>query len=297
MHYFAMKPHAVIILGFLCFTFGRIEAQSLSPRQPCPPTPSDCIDLFLGAEIGTPLLSSWSQTATGTPSVPGSPFYALSSVGEFSPIFNGFYAGLTFAIRTQDKWMPFISFGFSRVLVNSSSFANGADQDVSSGVGGTTVLGQLQIQNIKGTVDYYENTLGLHTPPFIFKFFYISLALSTNYSLSDLNFSWDSKITNPANGVFLTTNSNQRTDTMDIAGVKRLRVGARLGLGCDINIGTQWLIQPELMLNDWFTSAVGDGAAIDASRQFTQGTSDFAFTSRSLQNLLNLRVSVLFKFY
>jgi hypothetical protein len=258
--------------------------------------PCDCQCYRLGVEVGTTLLSSWNQTETFTPPVPGSPLYLFETRNTGTAPGLGLYAGLDIDLRLGPSWRLHLRGGYAHDRVVASD--NQADVDVTTSAG-TTALGGVEQTRGHGTVDYIETSvtaewapdqaLVLGARPSVFA----GLALRSR--ASELEWEWDEEIVNPAGATFLGSVSRTRTQQLALANVGRLRYGPVLGAGLRWELAPGITLPLGIYLSYWLPKIAADETVQDASRSLTSGSvSAVRLSGRDLQNWVSIRAGIAF---
>lgn len=266
---------------------------AVASDQPC-----DCQCFRLGVEVGTTLLSSWSQEATFTPPVPGSPLYLLESRNTPAAPGLGLYAGLDLDLRMGESWRLHLRAGYAHDRVVAED--NQADVDVTTSAG-TPALGGIQQTNARGTVDYIETSILAEWAPVSATLLggqpSIFGGLALRARASELEWEWDEEIVSPAGATFLGSISRTRTQQLRLSEVGRLRVAPVLGAGIRWPLADGISLPVGLHFTYWFPKLARDETVKDASRALTSGTvSTVRLSDRDIQNWVSLRVGIAFDF-
>jgi hypothetical protein len=258
--------------------------------------PCDCQCYRLGVEVGTTLLSSWKQSETFTPPVPGSPLYLFESRNTGTAPGLGLYAGIDIDLRLGPSWRLHLRGGYAHDRVVASE--NQADVDVTTSTG-TPVLGGVQQTNARGTVDYIETSVMAEWVPASATFLggqpsvFAGIALRSR--ASELEWEWDEEILNPAGATFLGSISRTRSQQLTLANAGRLRYGPMLGAGVRWEISPGITLPVGLYLSYWLPKLAADETVQDASRSLTSGSvSTVRLSGRDLQNWVSIRAGISF---
>lgn len=257
-----------------------------------PSSSGECSCLRIGPQLGTTIFSSWSQTETFVPSVPGSPLRAFEGTRD-APLFPGsWYAGVDVSVRAGASTRLNIDLGYAYDRFTFDD--NTADVDVTAASSPNPVLGQVQQTDVRGHVGYLEIGLALEKefPSGIYAY----LGLAVRSRATDLALEWNEEIISPASATFVgsVTNVTTRSQALTLGKAAQVRYGPQAGVGYRWKLGGGVYLNGALGLNYWFPRVAEDEIVLDQSRALTAGTADARLTKRDLQNILSLRIGCSF---
>jgi hypothetical protein len=293
-----MKKLSVLFLVLISFHTNKAASQTNWPmhHNDTVPTvinpPCDCAKVGIGLVVGHPLLASFSQDATWNPQISGSPYSAFNSISQigWSP-----EIGLFFIVRPKEWIGIYLESQFSRIRVTENSLANGATQDLSPQGGGNIVVGNVNVSDIWGTVDYLRNSLGAQIHFNVIGVpLYFNPFISIRQSLNNLTFHYTATVDQPSGATFPAVNQTSLPEDYTVQETTKFNAGFGAGLGWEFILSPVLIGQFELTGTYYIGTAADDGTLLDLSRELDPvGPSTASFSNRTLEFPLGLSLKII----